>query len=220
MIILLAFFILMQTLETSKKRAKFKEGKGSFIRALETYGLGRVMGRNLPKNLGGARMPRMYAAESDRKGKERPLNPEIQGARRSLKDLRRQLQERSAPLPGRRVMLGLPVAGNNGALTTSNRKYLEKFAHRLLPLLLGRKCIMNVAALYRAPEGDELDVAQRASEMARAARSELLSAVSPDRREMAQRSTYSSCRTAPQDATVDRGIVSVRLGVLVPETDE
>jgi len=220
MIILLAFFILLQTLETSKEKTKFKKGKGSFIRALETYGLGRVMGSDLPRSLSGARMPRMYAAETNRDGGDNPLNPEIQGASRSLKELRRQLQERGAPVPGRKVMLALPFGGNGGPLMDHHRVYLEKFAHRLLPLLLGRNCIVNVAVLYRFGEGAALDAAQRASEMARAVRSELLSAAPPERREKAQRSTYSSCRPAPKDATGSRGVVSVRLGVLIPEKEQ
>jgi hypothetical protein len=189
MIILLAFFILLQTLETSKERARFRKGKGSFIRALETYGLGRVMGRELPRSRSGARMPRMYATETeaDSRSDEKPLDPEKQAAARAIEKLRRSLEDGSAPLPDRRVMLALPLAADGGGLTEGRRSYLEKFAHRLLPLLLGRNCIVNVATLYRATDATEVRVARGAGRTAHAVREHLLSALPEAERERARR---------------------------------
>ena len=217
MIILLAFFILLQTLETSKERTTFQKGKGSFVRALETYGLGRVMGRELPNAASGARMPRMYGTETAEGGRDAPEDPEMEGAEQALEELTRRLESDTAPPPGRKVMLALPLEADGGRMGDRHRTYLRKFARRLLSSLLGRNCVVNIAVLYRTGEDQALKAARRASRVARTVRDHLLASLPQGRRRTARRLTYSSCRSAPGEGAGEQGPLSVRLGVLMPQ---
>jgi len=201
MTLLLAFFIIMQAFASEQSEGLFYTGQGSFIRAIETFGLGGVWSRGggtLPE---GERGPRYLTTDgSTAAPRLRRIDPETENAEMALQDLRDQFKTRN--LTDDRpwvVAVSIQVSASPSAplMGPADEELMEAFAHRLARrvrgLLSGGGLVRMCAVVY-CREADEAERARAALGAARQVKERLLDAIPPRFRLRAAGRFYTFCR--------------------------
>ena len=220
MILLLAFFIILQSLASTQEAGLFHAGRGSFVRALKTFGLGRFFAAYGVSGRGG--IGARYELERDTGGRGRlARDPEMEAARGALKRLERELDISQIGRGKWAATVFAPIrdGGKGVSLSRHQKVFFRLFARRALPELLAHQSVVGIGALYRAEEGTGVAGAVRRMEMARSARRQVLESVSPGLRREARRSVYSFCRADRSDSATEDVRLHVEVSNLKQQED-
>lgn len=204
MILLLAFFIILQSLASSQKEGMFHAGKGSFVRALETFGLGRFFathGLSGPGRIGA----RYDLNEAENDGTSLARDPEMEAARRALEKLKDDfaVSDNGEGKWGATVFAPVEPMEAGDDLSERQRTFFTTFARHALPELMARGSVIGVGAIYPASEDKKGANAVRAMELARKARQEIVQQVPQTLAEGARRYVYSFCRVEDPGGDAD-----------------
>jgi len=226
MTLLLAFFIILQAFAPTQNPGLFYSGQGSFIRALETFGLGGVLpggGRSIMGDQSGA----CYMTEEgqDDPSTERRIDPELENAELALQALEDQFDVRNSDsLTGWRATLPTPFAYDAGAmeLNYEEEEFCKELAWRLAPLVFARGFVIRIGAELTCDVKDELEHTQLALAAAAKVRAEIIQNMAPPARPVAARRLYCFCRRATGDeqATGPGGRLRVDILLTKPEAKE
>jgi hypothetical protein len=221
MTLLLAFFIIMQAFAESQDEGLFYAGQGSFIRAIETFGLGGVwptMRTGLP---GTAIGPRYTTAEGTKSvHRLRRIDPELENAQQALQTLRDQFYTRT-PTDAEPWTVIFTTQASYGAgrltLAPEDEEMLAEFARRLkgaVRTLLGQWCMVRIGAVIYCTEEEEPEHARAALDAVREVKTRLLDAMPPSLRRKASPRFYTFCRRSPPESRPDK-LVAGQLAVAV-----
>ncbi len=199
MILLLAFFIVLQTMSEGREDEAFERIQGSFIHALETLGLG-VLRPDRSRRPTREVAPRYKQKEGVKEEpRRRIIDPDDEAARRALMELRNILDvEKMDDAVGYRVEVATPIEYYPGKteLSETERRFIQRLAPRLESAILARRFVVRISSSL--PVGIEEvteEDADAALELASLIRRELISAMSPLAREIADKRLYSFLRT-------------------------
>jgi len=213
MTLLLAFFIILQAFASVQEPGLFYAGRGSFIRALETGGLGGFWDRNGS----GHDIPRYLAPEGQTEApRERRIDPEMEDGQQAAERLEQEAAVRGdTPPPGPRRVLSTPVVFGpaKSRLTEAEGRFLSDLAPHVAPLLRTEGCLVGVGATFVCSDRNEAAVTRRALRAASEVRRRLLEAAGPSDRNAA-RVLYAFARRevpAPGDAPRPEGDVRILL---------
>lgn len=218
MTLLLAFFIILQAFASVQKEGLFYTGQGSFIRALETFGLGGVW-----EGMGGPPVPgrsgaRYRAPEGDeRPPEERRVDPELEEARRAVAIIEDLFEVRKQQEGGGcRVSLPTPFVRREPGeeFTEEEKRFCRLLARRIQPLLLARGFVVRVSTHFHGEDRSDPRQVSRALAWAERVRRELLNAMRPEVRPAAADRLYAFCRREPRPAPRD-GTEQLRIDLLL-----
>jgi len=197
MTLLLAFFIILQAFATVQSAGLFYAGRGSFVRALETFGLGGVLGPDSGPMLKGFPGARYRSAEGqEATPQERRIDPEAEEAQRALEALERDFDvRRPTHASGWRVTLPTPCSyrAEKQALTPEEKDFCRQLSRRLAPLLLARRFIIRVGCTIGPAVEREVEQTRLGLRAAGLLRDELIRSMPPRARQVAQERIYSFC---------------------------
>jgi hypothetical protein len=214
MILLLAFFIILQSLSSSQEGAHFHAGRGSFVRALNSFGLGRLFATYGLSARGG--VSARYDVDGETNGLGRlARDPEIEAARGALKRLKREVATSETGRGKWAATVLAPHGDESGgeSLDGQQKAFFRLFARRALPELLTDRSVIGIGAVYTPGRESEGKEALRALELAREAHAEILDAVPVRLSSGARRNLYSFCRADGSDSAMD----GIRLHVEVSD---
>ncbi len=200
MTLLLAFFIILQSFATVREEGLFHAGRGSFVRALETFGLGGIWDRASGRALPGEVRP-YYRAPEGRQDPSilRRIDAEREEAQRALGLLADRFEVMEPPDgEGWRVTLPTPFSyrAADEEFCEHQAEFCLELARRLEPLLAARGFVIRIGAVLRADEDPDPRQTLEALGAARRVQSKLTAQMSPDAREAASRRLYSFCKLA------------------------
>jgi len=219
MILLLAFFIIIQSFATQQKEERFQSGQSSFKRALRTCGLGHLMDEYRRWVKREASGPRYKVAKGDEMPCDvRRIDVEVEAASAALKQLAQELKVLHAHNGERSAVLVAPLLEGigddepeEGALHAA-----RLFSTELMPILLERECRIGIGAFFICSDEDESTVSARALARASAVRKSLLEDLSAGARAEAGEKVYSFCqRVKNQGADDSPAPGEVRMDVFV-----
>jgi hypothetical protein len=195
MTLLLAFFIIMQAFASEQEEGLFYAGRGSFIRALKTFGLGGILDRAGGGLIQDARAPRY---RTDEGGEEPPrlrrIDPEMESAQQALAALEEQYDTAEPDKGvGYRVELSAPRSrhGRSGDLTEEERRFFRELGPRVERVLLARGFVVRITTVP-AGSGARPEQRLRASlEAAEQVRTEMMQTMGAAGRALARRRIYS-----------------------------
>jgi hypothetical protein len=201
MTLLLAFFIILQAFASTQEAGLFYKGQGSFIRAIETFGLGGVWDR-----LGGPAIPGQEApAYKSEEGQEEPptespRDPEMEQARRAMAALE-DLFAVARPREGSGWSVSLPTPFSwrepGAEFTEEEKAFCRTLARQLEPVLLARGFVVRVTTVVHGPDGAETAELMRTGlERAGRVREQILSSMREQLQEAAAPRVYSFARRA------------------------
>jgi hypothetical protein len=200
MTLLLAFFIILQAFATVREEGMFYAGRGSFVRALETFGLGGVWeraGGRLPEGQIG---PRYRAPEGqDEPSGLRRIDAEREEAQRALRQLEKEFDVREPRRgTGWRVTLPTPFSYMSWPeeFTAEHEAFCEQLAQRLEPLIVARGFVIRIGAIVRGRAEQEAELSLQALRAARSVRGKLMAHMAPPVQARAATRVYSFCRRA------------------------
>lgn len=196
MTLLLAFFIILQAFASVQSAGLFYAGRGSFIRALETFGLGGVLGEGGPLRKGFPSARYRSAEGQEEAPQERRIDPEAEEAQRALKALERDFDvRRPTHASGWRVTLPTPSSyrADKQALSPEEKHFCRELSRRLVPLLLARKFIIRVGCTLAHGGEAEAEHTRQALRAAGLLRDELIRSMPPRARQVAEERVYSFC---------------------------
>ena len=197
MILLLAFFIILQAFAPKQEVGLFHVGQGSFVRALKTFGLGRVMGHYKRGRTRGSLWPHYYKDASPRaRDGIRSRDPELDRARAAMSSLKDQMNQSENLGEGEATLLATSYSQQQSteSLRENDVEFLKALATRAMPVLLRRGCIVSFGGFYRAGKGDEAEAAREALALAEKAGSRVFEHLPVELKEKARQSTYTFCR--------------------------
>lgn len=149
MILLLAFFIILQSLASTRDEGMFHQGKGSFVRALDTFGLGRVFstyGLDEDGTPGSRYQEKSEVFESP----DISVDPEMEAAREALKVIRSRVDV-SERAPGRwaaTMFAPSSVDPKSAELNSKQASFFQMFASGVLPGLLRKGVLVGVGSIH------------------------------------------------------------------------
>ncbi len=204
MTLLLAFFIILQAFATEQEAGLFHAGRGSFIRALRTFGLGGVFHGEGAQMLEGNVGPRYKATEGETTPpRSRRIDPELEAAQEALQSLRDEHDVRDAESAiGHRVELSTPLgyAPGDEGLSGAEQEFLRDLGPRLERVLLARGFVIRIGAELVSREEVALDQAAAALAAAEEVRGKLIEGMAPGVQDLARRRMYTFLRSAPAEA--------------------
>jgi len=209
-IVVLAFFIALIALGAEPESSLKLVGRESFVEYLQTFGLKRIL-------------PEEEEEEEGIKVIDRQEDPKYEDAQEALWELQRQFEVWAADdSPWKTVFVTPYLYGSERRpLTEEEQAMLERFANRIIPLLLRRGCVISVGALFMCPEEQEADAAKRSLDAVRELRAMVLSFVAPDLQSKASDRMYSFCRRVGSDERAAEPLGShLRIDVLVTRIPE
>lgn len=199
MTLLLAFFIILQAFAPKQSAGMFYEGQGSFVWALESFGLGGIFDRSGGSVLRGRPGARYRTSEGqDDPSRSRRIDAELEEAQRALQSVQDMFEtQEPEDAVGYRVELSTPCTYGPGksSLTAEETQFLRDLAPQLERVVLARGFVIRIGADL-APGGPEGPAGVRqALECAGRVRDELVRNMRPAAREVARRRVYSLART-------------------------
>ncbi len=200
MTLLLAFFIILQTFAKEQQSGFFYAGRGSFVRALETFGLGGVWDR-MGGGVGpGEVIPHYRSSEGEDDPPDmRRIDPEHEDAQRALQSLEEEFNVQEPKQgTGWRVTLPTPFSyeTSEDEFGPEYGWFCERLASCLEPLVSARGFVIRVGALLDCPEQEEVAQTRRALQTAHEVRRRIIDSMSPRAQKVAGSRLYSYCRTA------------------------
>ncbi len=219
MTLLLAFFIILQAFATEQEAGLFYSGQGSFVRALETFGLGGVWDR-----MGGGLIPgRTGPAYPSAEGaavppEQRRIDPELEEARRALAALQEQFPtDRVDEGSGWRVSLPMPFREESftEGFSAEERAFCSMLARRVETLILTRGFVVRIGA--ELADGGQVGPRQMQSALARSesVRQLMLQSMRPQVQQAAAGRLYTFCRRQPGTDAAASAEPKVRLDILL-----
>jgi hypothetical protein len=201
--LLLAFFIILQAFATEQRTGLFYAGQGSFVRALETFGLGGLWdppGARVLRDQTGARY--LSANGQTDPPDQRRIDPEAEDAQKALASVSDLFDVQSLrPGSGWRVSLPGPFDSHpldGGAPSPEEVQFCRELARRIEPLMLARGFVIRVGTVLQCTPEEEPALIGPALAAADGVRKELLAGMSPAARQRASMRVYSFChRDAP-----------------------
>jgi len=228
MTLLLAFFIILQAFASEQEAGLFYAGQGSFVRALETFGLGGLWeppGASVLKGQVGARY--MAPEGADDPPQERRIDPEMEEAQRALETVSDLFDVQDLrPGSGWRVSLPTPFSTRtfDGTLDVGQEaQFCRDLAQRLEPLILARGFVIRVGTVLRCPAEQEQALTAAALAAADQVRQMLLDGMRPAVRQKAAGRLYSFCRREaplPSEAAAPTAHVRIDLLLTKPYADK
>ncbi len=209
MILLLAFFIALQAFAPVQREGLFYAGRGSFVRALETFGLGGVWERMGGGLVPGPAGPRYLTPEGQEEASRlRRIDAEREQAQRALRELETRFDV-SEPEKGAgwRVTFPTPFSYQklDAPFEVEQEEFCRGLADRLEPLIAARGFVIRIGSVLRVPDGLEAAQTVRALEAAGLVRRKLINAMRPDLQAAAATRLYCFCRRATEEAAERRG---------------
>ncbi len=220
MTLLLAFFIILQAFAPVQHKGLFYAGKGSFVRALETFGLGGIWDRAGGRVAPGAVGPRYRSAEGqDDPSILRRIDAEREDAQRALEALEDQFDVQE-PRYGVGWLVTLPTPFSyldaEEEFGPEQEKFCQELAPRLQPLILARGFVIRIGAVLRGSDREELEQTRRALAAAQRVRQKLVDQMSPIVREAAATRFYSFCRRElPENGHVGPPATQLRVDIML-----
>ncbi len=198
MTLLLAFFIILQAFAPVQQEGLFYAGKGSFVRALETFGLGGIWDRATGRVAPGVVGPRYRVPEGQEdRSILRRIDVEREDAQRALEALEAQFDVQE-PRQGVGWQVTLPTPFSyldaEEEFGPEQEQFCQELAPRLQPLILARGFVIRIGAVLRGSDSEELEQTRRALAAAQRVRQKLVDQMSPAVREAAATRFYSFCR--------------------------
>jgi len=216
MILLLAFFIIIQSYATQKQEDRFQSGQSSFKRALETCGLGHLMDEYRRWVKGQASGPRYRVVSGDEvPADRRRIDAQREDASAALRQLAQQLQVSNKQKNKKRSVLVAPMI-NGDSSDKEVRETTELFSTEILPILLEHECAIGIGGFFKCADAQEAEASKRALQKAIAVRDAVLENLSDNTRKRTRGRVYSFCRRLIQKDEVRRspsGDISVDIFV-------
>jgi hypothetical protein len=204
MTLLLAFFIILQAFAPTQDTGLFYTGQGSFIRALETFGLGGVLDGGAQWLIGDQAAARYLAAEGQADpSDQRRIDPEVEDAQRALALLEDKFDVRKPDsLTGWRATLPTPFAHDFGeeGLEADEKEFCKELAWRLAPLVFARGFVIRVGTEVVCSDAEEFAHTRRALAAAGRLRAQIVGSMAPAAQPAAARRLYCFCRRVEGDA--------------------
>jgi len=207
MTLLLAFFIIMQAFADVQGDGLFYSGQGSFIRAIETFGLGGIWEHRRGNLTGGSDSPRYPSAGGpETPGALRRIDVEREEAQMALAGLQDRYATRKRDR-GRQwsvvfcALTSYPAGQDD--VGKGEDQTLAEFAERLgrvMPVLLAQGCLVRVGADIYCTAEQESDRTRLALAALANVERRLLDAMSPALRRQAAGRFYTFCRRRPPEA--------------------
>jgi hypothetical protein len=198
MTLLLAFFIILQAFSSVRGDGLFYAGKGSFVRALETFGLGGVWERMGGDLTGDMPRPHYKAPEgNDQPPRERRIDVEREEARRALQTLHSNFDVREPPHgAGWRVTLPTPFSFIewDGTFGPRHEEFCAMLADHLEPLVTARGFVIRVTAVVDDSKEFPLEQVIGAMNSAEKVRRKIVEKMSSRGRRAARNRIYTFCR--------------------------
>lgn len=204
MTLLLAFFIILQAFAPEPSEGLYHAGRGSFVRALRTFGLGGLWDRVGGKMRQGTLGPRYLSPEGQTglPGMRR-IDPELEEAQLALEELEDRFDVRKLEdATGYRVELTSPCSYGPGKteMTPEEEQFLAELGPRLERVVLARGFVVRIGTVIPFLESEELERTRSALAAAHRVRSRLIEHMSPSSRETAARRIYSFFRWESAEA--------------------
>jgi outer membrane protein OmpA-like peptidoglycan-associated protein len=132
--LMLAFFVMLQTLAKEKSGVLFKAGQGSFIRAIDGFGIpDLIYGQQQMSNVDykKLRFPSQQASEDAPTG--RVIDADGDAIRKSYEDIRQLIDSKAAELPSKALNVAVtPIRfATQDRLDSDAAEYLNNFAANL-----------------------------------------------------------------------------------------
>ncbi len=223
MILLLAFFIVLQAFAEERHEEMFYRGRGSFISALDAFGLG-TLSPDLSRNPSRKIAPQYKPEEgADREPTDQRIDPDTEAARKIMMELAREMElEHVEGATGYRVEIATPVEYRPGktALTEEEKRILKRVGPRLEGRIRAHGFVVRISSAM--PGGPEDQVGQRVDEVLKLAtmvRSTLISGMSPRGRSMAEQHIYSFVRNDGDGRAANGETRNFNLVLTQPYTD-
>ena len=198
MTLLLAFFIILQAFAPTQSAGLFYAGQGSFIRALETFGLGGVFEPGSISMIGTEAGARYLAASGDLDpSHERRIDPTVEAAEEAMEALSQRFDvSKPDNLTGWRATLPTPFSYFEGAdeMTREQKEFCRELAWRLAPLLFARGFVFRIGTEVDCNDAEELQHTRLALARAGQVRAEIIRNMTPAARPAAERRLYCFCR--------------------------
>ncbi len=228
MTLLLAFFIILQAFATKQEAGFFYAGQGSFVRALETFGLGGLWDPPGARALRGASGPRYLAAEGDEDAPtERRIDPEMENAQKALETVSDLFDVQDLrPGSGWRVSLPGPFSAHGlggKADEAEEEEFCRDLARRVEPLMLARGFVIRVGTVLHCTREQEPALLAPALAAADSVRRRLLESMSPAARQKASARIYSFCHRdppLPHEAGAPVAMLRIELMLTKPYADK
>ncbi len=203
MILLLAFFITLQSMASEQRPGMFYSGKGSFVRALNSFGLGRFFGSHGLSS--SAKVSTRYPMEkksSKSDSQSYPSDPEKHNARKKLEKMKEKLQDDSQKSEwGGSLFAPSHEEALPQKLNGKQKRFFVSFTEGALPALFAQNSLIGVGACYPSSKEETEEVSIRALKLAREARKVILNNVDSDMVSMAEKRVYSFCRPIGEEDT-------------------
>jgi hypothetical protein len=227
MTLLLAFFIILQAFATEQQAGLFYAGQGSFVRALETFGLGGLWDPPGARALRGESGPRYMSTEGQEDPPdERRIDPEMEEAQRALEAVSGLFDVQDLrPGSGWRVSLPTPFSTQvmDGTIDEGEEaQFCQDLARRVEPLMLARGFVIRVGTVLHCTAQEEPALAQSALAATENVRQKLLAGMSPAARQKAAGRMYSFCRRdppLPHEAGAPTAVLRIDLLLTKPYAD-
>jgi flagellar motor protein MotB len=133
--LLLAFFVMLQTMSKQREPALFKAGQGSFIRAIEGFGIpDLLMGKQSPAPLDYRKIKYPTAAAEDAKPKNRTIDAEDEELRLAFQDLQQRFSGQASDVYERIIELSaspIRFESSSAELDANAQGYLKGLAANL-----------------------------------------------------------------------------------------
>mgnify|MGYP006296530553 CR=1 FL=1 len=196
MILLLAFFIVLQAFAEEPQEGMFYAGQGSFRRALSTLGMGQVMARWGRSSATGKPTAPYLAGQRNTQPGSRRIDPELENARQALQNLQQKFGVRKPKGGGWNAVLVTPFSYEEGkeSLEEEEERFLREFTRDVLPLLIQRGCVISVGGLFTCPEKKLAPRANAALKAVEKLRTRMLGYLNDAQRKKTEGRIYSFCR--------------------------
>ena len=224
MILLLAFFIALQSFAKEPEEGLFHSGRGSFVRALESFGIGPFIERRKRSGRQGAEGVRYTSKEGQQTPPDhRRIDPENDAARRAMMELQRRADVRAPETPGWNTIFVTPFefGPHKQTLTEQEQAIVQRFAGHISLLIVRRGCVISVGASYVCADQDELGAARNALCVVAMIRETVLAHIPEHLRETARPRLYTFCqRKFPEGESAEEAVGELKLDVLVTGVSE
>ncbi|MCK5000700.1 MAG: hypothetical protein KAS23_14250 [Anaerohalosphaera sp.] len=165
--LLLTFFLMLLSLANEQKDFElFKAGKASFVRAIETMGLGLVIGPKVSSQLDYDR-PRYKIEQEDPKLDTRTIDPEQQQLQRSIKKLSEFLKNESKnkkDYSNHTIVTSIIFAPDTTELPQNAKAYLDVLAQ---DFRTGQNISLYIVGLQDDQRTDMVTASKRADNTAK-----------------------------------------------------
>ncbi|MFW6118977.1 MAG: flagellar motor protein MotB [Planctomycetota bacterium] len=219
MTLLLAFFIILQAFASVRQEGLFYAGRGSFVRALETFGLGGIWEGEGGPPVPGELQPRYRTPEGqDEPNDLRRIDAEREEAQRALNSLADQFDVMEPPDgEGWRVTLPTPFSymAADEEFSERQREFCGQLARRLEPLVAARGFVIRIGAVLKGDGAMDAERARRALRAARRVQRRLVADMSAGSREAASRRLYSFCRPADERTGTAQPTTQLKVDIML-----